>query len=194
MLNQYPKPKKTGLKLFSFHFGAWPSCGLFPAKTAAYPSLESRCEETSCTSNKAASLTCPANFRLRSLLGVSTSLMVLSSCTPAPCCALSRSRCSRTAASCSSMNCRCCRCASRALASRAPTFFEHSFLLVNVNSLAAFVVRLTTHATQICYKVKYMLNKTNEVKFLLTIYSYFDVSMIMVIIIKKNKYLKKSQK
>jgi len=28
------------------------------------------------------------------------------------------------------------------------------------------------------------LNKTNEVKFWLTIYSYFDVSMIMVIIIK----------
>jgi len=28
----------------------------------------------------------------------------------------------------------------------------------------------------------------------LTIYSYFDVSMIMVIIIKKNKYLKKSEK
>jgi len=38
------------------------------------------------------------------------------------------------------------------------------------------------------------LSKTNEVKFWLTIYSYFDVSMIMVIIIKKNKYLKKSQK
>jgi hypothetical protein len=38
------------------------------------------------------------------------------------------------------------------------------------------------------------LNETNEVKFLLTIYSYFDVSMIMVIIIKKNKYLKKSHK
>jgi hypothetical protein len=38
------------------------------------------------------------------------------------------------------------------------------------------------------------LNKTNEVKFWLTIFSYFDVSMIMVIIIKKNKYLKKSQK
>jgi len=37
------------------------------------------------------------------------------------------------------------------------------------------------------------LNKTSEVKFWLTIYSYF-VSMIMVIIIKKNKYLKKSQK
>jgi len=37
-------------------------------------------------------------------------------------------------------------------------------------------------------------NKTNEVKFWLTVYSYFDVSMIMVIIIKKNKYLKKSQK
>ncbi len=36
------------------------------------------------------------------------------------------------------------------------------------------------------------MNKTNEVKFWLTIYSYFDVSMIMVIIIKKNKYLKKS--
>ena len=36
-------------------------------------------------------------------------------------------------------------------------------------------------------------NKTNEVKFWLTIYSYFDVSMIMVIINKKNKYLKKSQ-
>jgi len=35
------------------------------------------------------------------------------------------------------------------------------------------------------------LNKTNEVKFWLTIYSYSDVSMIMVIIIKKNKYLKK---
>ena len=35
------------------------------------------------------------------------------------------------------------------------------------------------------------LNKTNEVKFW---YSYFDVSMIMVIIIKKNKYLKKSHK
>ncbi len=33
--------------------------------------------------------------------------------------------------------------------------------------------------------------RTNEVKFWLTIYSYFDVSMIMVIIIKKNKYLKK---
>jgi hypothetical protein len=32
------------------------------------------------------------------------------------------------------------------------------------------------------------LNKANEVKFWLTIYSYFDVSMIMVIIIKKNKY------
>jgi hypothetical protein len=32
------------------------------------------------------------------------------------------------------------------------------------------------------------LNKTNEVKFWLTIYSYFDVSLIMVIIIKKNKY------
>jgi len=30
-------------------------------------------------------------------------------------------------------------------------------------------------------------NKANEVKFWLTIYSYFDVSMIMVIIIKKNK-------
>ncbi len=29
------------------------------------------------------------------------------------------------------------------------------------------------------------LNKTNEVKFWLTIYSYFDVSMIMAIIIKK---------
>jgi hypothetical protein len=27
-----------------------------------------------------------------------------------------------------------------------------------------------------------------------TIYSYFDVSMIMVIIVKKNKYLKKSHK
>jgi len=38
------------------------------------------------------------------------------------------------------------------------------------------------------------LNKTNEVKFWLTIYSYFDVSMIMVIIIKKNTYLKKSHK
>jgi len=38
------------------------------------------------------------------------------------------------------------------------------------------------------------LNKTNEVKFWLTIYSYFDVSLIMVIIIKKNKYLKKSHK
>jgi hypothetical protein len=38
-----------------------------------------------------------------------------------------------------------------------------------------------------------MKNKTNEVKFWLTIYSYFDVSMIVVIIIKKNKYLKKSQ-
>ena len=38
------------------------------------------------------------------------------------------------------------------------------------------------------------LNKTNEVKFWLTIYSYFDVSMIMAIIIKKNKYLKKSHK
>ena len=38
------------------------------------------------------------------------------------------------------------------------------------------------------------LNKTNEVKFWLTIYSYFDVSMIMVIIIEKNKYLKKSYK
>ncbi len=38
------------------------------------------------------------------------------------------------------------------------------------------------------------LNKTNIVKFWLTIYSYFDVSMIMVIIIKKNKYLKKSRK
>ncbi len=36
------------------------------------------------------------------------------------------------------------------------------------------------------------LNKTNEVKFGLTIYSYFDVSMIMFIIIKKNKCLKKS--
>ena len=36
------------------------------------------------------------------------------------------------------------------------------------------------------------LNKTNEVKFGLTIYSYFDVSMIMLIIIKKNKCLKKS--
>jgi len=34
------------------------------------------------------------------------------------------------------------------------------------------------------------MNKTNEVKFWLTIYSCFDVSMIMVIIIKKNKYLK----
>ena len=43
-------------------------------------------------------------------------------------------------------------------------------------------------------KVYFELNKTNEVKFWLTIYSYFDVSMIMVIIIKKNKYLKKSQK
>ncbi len=32
------------------------------------------------------------------------------------------------------------------------------------------------------------LNKTNEVKFWLTIYSYFDVSMKMVTIIKKNKY------
>ena len=38
------------------------------------------------------------------------------------------------------------------------------------------------------------LNKTNKVKFWLTFYSYFDVSMIMVIIIKKNKYLKKSHK
>jgi len=38
------------------------------------------------------------------------------------------------------------------------------------------------------------LNKTNEVKLWLTINSYFDVSMIMVIIIKKNKYLKKSHK
>ena len=37
------------------------------------------------------------------------------------------------------------------------------------------------------------LNETNEVKFLLTIHSYFDVSMIMVIIVKK-KYLKESQK
>jgi hypothetical protein len=45
---------------------------------------------------------------------------------------------------------------------------------------------------QCCFFVE--LNKTNEVKFWLTIYSYFDVSMIMVIIIKKNKYLKKSQK
>jgi len=36
------------------------------------------------------------------------------------------------------------------------------------------------------------LNKTNEMNFWLTIYSYFDVSMIMVIIIKKNRYLKKS--
>jgi hypothetical protein len=31
------------------------------------------------------------------------------------------------------------------------------------------------------------LNKTNKVKFWLAIYSYFGVSMIMVIIIKKNK-------
>ncbi len=38
------------------------------------------------------------------------------------------------------------------------------------------------------------LNKTNEVNFWLTIYSYFDVSMIMVIIIKKNKYLKSHTK
>jgi hypothetical protein len=43
-------------------------------------------------------------------------------------------------------------------------------------------------------KVYFILNKTNEVKFWLTIYSYFDVSMIMVIVIKKNKYLKKSHK
>jgi len=34
-----------------------------------------------------------------------------------------------------------------------------------------------------CFFVE--LNKTNEVIFWLTIYSYFDVSMIMVIIIKK---------
>jgi hypothetical protein len=33
------------------------------------------------------------------------------------------------------------------------------------------------------------LNKTNEVKFWLTIYSYFDVSMIMVIIIRKNNVI-----
>ena len=45
---------------------------------------------------------------------------------------------------------------------------------------------------QCCFFID--LNKTNEVKFLLTIYSYFDVSMIMVIIINKNKYLKKSHK
>jgi hypothetical protein len=45
---------------------------------------------------------------------------------------------------------------------------------------------------QSCFFVE--LNKTNEVKFWLTIYSYFDVSMIMVIIIKKNKYPKKSHK
>ena len=43
-------------------------------------------------------------------------------------------------------------------------------------------------------------NKTNEMKFWLTIYSYFDVLMIMVIInnydslSRKNKYLKKSHK
>jgi len=36
------------------------------------------------------------------------------------------------------------------------------------------------------------LNKTIDVKFWLTIYFYFDVSMTMAIIIKKNKYLKKS--
>jgi hypothetical protein len=41
---------------------------------------------------------------------------------------------------------------------------------------------------------KFPLFKTNEVKFWLTIYSYFDASMILVIIIKKNKYLKKSHK
>ena len=34
------------------------------------------------------------------------------------------------------------------------------------------------------------LNKTNEVKVWLTIYSYFDASMIMVIIIKKKKLSK----
>ena len=42
-----------------------------------------------------------------------------------------------------------------------------------------------------CFFFFVELNKTNEVKFW---YSYFDVSMIMVIIIKKNKYLKKSHK
>jgi len=47
---------------------------------------------------------------------------------------------------------------------------------------------------RVFFKVHFKLNKTNEAKFWLTIYSYFDLSMIMVIIIKKNKYLKKSQK
>ena len=36
------------------------------------------------------------------------------------------------------------------------------------------------------YYKKDKWDKTNEVKFWLTIYSYFDVSMIMVIIINKN--------
>jgi len=39
-----------------------------------------------------------------------------------------------------------------------------------------------------------LITTPNEVKFWLTIYSYFNVSMIMVIIIKKNKYVKKSQR
>ena len=49
-------------------------------------------------------------------------------------------------------------------------------------------------ASQKPLKPNLKLNKTNEVKFWLTIYSYFDVSVIMVIIIKNNKYQKKSHK
>jgi len=53
-------------------------------------------------------------------------------------------------------------------------------------------LKLKNGIFQCCFFVE--LNKTNGVKFWFAIYSCFDVSMIMVIIIKKNKYLKKSQR
>ena len=56
------------------------------------------------------------------------------------------------------------------------------------------IYNMVSIRNRVIFQLKIKLNKTNEVKFWLTIYSYFDVSMIMVIIIKKNKYLKKSHK
>jgi len=46
-----------------------------------------------------------------------------------------------------------------------------------------FLSRMTSFNVVFC-----RIEKNKEMKFWLTIYSYFDVSMIMAIIIKKNKY------
>jgi len=66
-------------------------------------------------------------------------------------------------------------------------------VFVTQKKINSYTKNLTKKKLGSSHKVMFF-NKTNEVKFWLTIYSYFDVSMIMVIITKKNKYLKKSQK